>query len=86
MLIRHSQIMYAVPIVSRLQYLTLTRPDIIFAVNQVYQHMHAPTSTHLVTVKIILQFLKGTIQYGLLFWPGRPRLIAYCDADWAEIL
>jgi histone deacetylase 1/2 len=36
-----------------LQYLTLTRPDISFAVNKVYQFLHAPTTTHWSTVKIM---------------------------------
>lgn len=29
-----------------LQYLTVTRPDLSFAVNQLCQHMHSPTATH----------------------------------------
>ena len=70
-------------IVGGLQYLTLTRPDITFVVNQICQYMHAPTTSHLVAVKHILRFLKGIITFGLHFWPGPLHLIAYCDADWA---
>jgi hypothetical protein len=33
-------------IVGALQYLTFTRPDICFAVNRIYQFMHAPTNSH----------------------------------------
>lgn len=45
--------------------------------------MHAPTTSHLAVVKHILQFMKGTITFGLHFRPGPFRVIAYCDANWA---
>lgn len=70
-------------IVGALQYVTLTRPDICFAVNQVCQFMYAPNDSHMMAVKRILRFLKGTIQYGLFFRPGPFSLEAFCDADWA---
>ncbi|PRQ46863.1 putative RNA-directed DNA polymerase [Rosa chinensis] len=38
-------------IVEALQYLTLTRPNICYAVNQVCQFMHSPTNVHWVAVK-----------------------------------
>lgn len=70
-------------LVGALQYVTLTQPNICFAINQVYQFMHAPTDIHMVAVKRIIRFLKGTLQYGLLFRPGPFSLQAYYDADWA---
>lgn len=42
-------------IVGGLQYLTLTHPDITFAVNQVCQYMHVPTTSHLAAVKPIMR-------------------------------
>jgi hypothetical protein len=41
-------------ILGALQYVTITRPDISFAVNRVSQFMHTPTMTHWVAVKQIL--------------------------------
>ena len=51
--------------VGALQYLTLTRPDISFAVNKACQFMATPTTTHWLAVKQILQYLKGTLSYGI---------------------
>jgi hypothetical protein len=40
-------------IVGGLQYLILTRPDIVFAGNKVCQYLHCPTTVHLMAVKRI---------------------------------
>ena len=61
-------------LVGALQYLTFTRPDLSFAVNQVCQFMHSPTDTHLVAAKRILRYLKGTLTHGLLFHPSSLHL------------
>ncbi|XP_026378222.1 uncharacterized protein LOC113272624 [Papaver somniferum] len=53
-------------LVGGLQYLTMTRPDIAFAVSYVSQFMHQPTTAHLQLVKRILRFLKGSLGYGIV--------------------
>ncbi|XP_022024710.1 uncharacterized mitochondrial protein AtMg00810-like [Helianthus annuus] len=74
-------------IVGALQYLTITRPDIAYAVNQVSQFLHAPTSAHFQEVKRILRYLKGTIAFGLhCSRPTHTSLLGYSDADWARCL
>ncbi|KAI5351986.1 hypothetical protein L3X38_004877 [Prunus dulcis] len=71
-------------LVGSLQYLTLTRPDISFAVNTIAQFMSAPLTTHFVAAKRILRYIKGTIDLGLTFTPqtAAAHLSAYSDADW----
>ncbi|CAM8918414.1 unnamed protein product [Rhodiola kirilowii] len=72
-------------IVGSLQYLTITRPDIAYAVNFISQFMSQPRIPHLVAAKRILRYIKGTIDHGLSFTPQRQpaTLSAYSDADWA---
>ncbi|KAM0992752.1 hypothetical protein ACFX2A_008619 [Malus domestica] len=70
-------------IVGALQYLTWTRPDLSFVVNQVCQFMHALREPHLQATKSILRFLKATVSHGLWFKKGIIHLTAYSDADWA---
>ncbi|GJT13348.1 ribonuclease H-like domain-containing protein [Tanacetum coccineum] len=67
-----------------LQYLTFTRPDISYAVQQVCLHMHDPREPHLSALKRILRYVQGTLNYGLqLFSSSTSDLVAYSDADWA---
>ncbi|GJY88355.1 ribonuclease H-like domain-containing protein [Tanacetum coccineum] len=69
---------------SPLQYLTFTRPDITYAVQQVCLHMHDPREHHLAALKRILRYVRGTLDYGLqLFVSSTSLLTAYSDADWA---
>ena len=70
-------------VVGALQYLTITRPDIAFAVNKACQFMQKPTSAHWLSVKRILRYLKGTMQDGLLLSPSTNLTIeGFSDADW----
>lgn len=67
-----------------LQYLTLTRPDITYAVQQACLFMHSPRTTHMQILKRVLRYISGTINHGLhLHKSSGHHLIAYSDADWA---
>jgi hypothetical protein len=53
-----------------LQYLTLTRPDLAYAVQQVCLFMHDPREPHLALIKHILRYVKGTLSAGLHIGTG----------------
>jgi Reverse transcriptase (RNA-dependent DNA polymerase) len=52
-------------LVGKLIYLTVTRPDIAFAVSLASQFMHAPRTTHLEAADRILRYLKGSPDQGI---------------------
>ncbi|XP_022032248.1 uncharacterized mitochondrial protein AtMg00810-like [Helianthus annuus] len=67
-----------------LQYLTFTRPDISYAVQQVCMHMHSPRQDYWNALKHIIRYLQGTSSLGLTLGPFTEfSLRAYTDADWA---
>jgi hypothetical protein len=53
-------------IAGALQYLTFTWPDIAYAVQQICLHMHDSQASHLTAMKLILRYLQGMLDYGLL--------------------
>ncbi|RVX23617.1 Retrovirus-related Pol polyprotein from transposon RE1 [Vitis vinifera] len=68
-----------------LQYITLTRPKISFAINRACQYMAHPTTSHLQAAKRILRYLKGTATHGLSIHASPSwSLQGYTDADWAS--
>ena len=61
-----------------------TRPDISAAVGVLSQFVTDPSVDHWTGVKRILRYLKGTLDYGLIFGDdGRNLLVGFSDADWA---
>jgi hypothetical protein len=71
-------------VVGELQYLTITRLDLAYAVNKVCQYLHAPTTEHWTAVKRILRFIKKTLGYGLAFRKFKIKLSsAFLDVYWA---
>ncbi|WZY72232.1 hypothetical protein YC2023_004472 [Brassica napus] len=70
-------------LVGKLIYLTITRPDICFAVNQVSQHMQVPKEHHWRMVERILMYLNGSPDQGVwMGCNGSTEVVGYCDADW----
>ncbi|XP_060190854.1 uncharacterized mitochondrial protein AtMg00810-like [Lycium barbarum] len=65
-----------------LQYLTFTRSDILYVVQQIFLFMHNPMEVHMNAPKCIVRYIKGTLDHGLRLYPSKPTtLISYTDAD-----
>jgi hypothetical protein len=70
-------------IAGALQYLTFTRPDIAYVVQQICLYMHNPRDPHLAAMKRILRYLQGSQDLGLHLYRSAPMdLTVYSDADW----
>ncbi|GKE79495.1 ribonuclease H-like domain-containing protein [Tanacetum coccineum] len=67
-----------------LQYLTFTRPDLSYAVQQICHYMHDPRAPHLATLKRILRYVHGTLDLDIhLYASSTTSLVSYIDANWA---
>jgi len=66
--------------------MTCTRPDICWIVTKLSQYLSKPVKAHWVTVKHVLRYLKGTIDYELCYRKSEDglNLVGYSDADWAS--
>ena len=72
-------------VVGALQYLTFTRPDITYIVQQVCLFMHNQRTEHMAALKRIIRYIKGTSTHGLHISPSVVNtLTAYTDADWGR--
>ena len=69
--------------IGNLLYVTTSRPDVMQAVGQVARFQATPKESHVLTVKRIFRYLKGTKEFGLWYPKGKNlSIIAYTDADW----
>nr|GFB81087.1 ribonuclease H-like domain-containing protein [Tanacetum cinerariifolium] len=65
-------------------FITFTRLNISYAVQQVCLYMHDHREPHFSALKRILRYVRGTLDHGLqLISSSTTSLVAYSDADWA---
>ncbi|XP_068472360.1 uncharacterized mitochondrial protein AtMg00810-like [Phaseolus vulgaris] len=70
-------------LIGRLMYLTNTRPDITFSVQQLSQFLVKPTISHYTTTIRILRYIKGAPSLGFFFSSNTfAHLKAFCHSDW----
>jgi hypothetical protein len=73
-------------IVGCLMYLLATRPDLTYSVCLVARFMDRPTEMHMMAIKRILRYLKGTLTHGIMYkhkTDGRFELVGWSDSDYA---
>eukprot|EP00873_Tetraselmis_striata_P041458 jgi/Tetstr1/461722/TSEL_006812.t1 len=74
-------------ILGSVNFLTMcTRPDLAFAISVLSRFQSAPQKIHLMQLKRVLRYLKGTPGMGITYGatePGGARLVVYSDSDWA---
>ena len=72
-------------LVGKLNYLTITCPDISFPVSVVSQFLQSPCDSHWDAVICILRYIKSTPSQGVLYENrGHTQVDGYTDADWAS--
>jgi len=70
--------------IGSLLYLTASRPYILFSVCLCARFQSNPRESHLIDVKRIFRYLKGTTNLGLLYKKSLDyKLVGFCDADYA---
>ncbi|GKV25016.1 hypothetical protein SLEP1_g34527 [Rubroshorea leprosula] len=73
--------------VGSLMYLTAIRPDIMHVVSLISRYMESSKEMHLLAAKIILRYLKGTVEYGLFYKNGeKSNMFGFTDNDFARAL
>ncbi len=71
-------------IVGSLIYMTITRPNLNYAVGVVNQFMQTPQKPHLHAVRGILRYIKYTLHCGIFYeTKSQLQVHGYTDVDWA---
>ncbi|XP_022011633.1 uncharacterized mitochondrial protein AtMg00810-like [Helianthus annuus] len=74
-------------LIGKLIYLSITRPDISYAVQFLSQFMHSPKECHLQIALRLLKYLKQSPGKGILFKRENDFVLkGFVDSDWAKCL
>ncbi|XP_050914648.1 secreted RxLR effector protein 161-like [Lathyrus oleraceus] len=75
-------------LIGSLRYICHTRPDLAYNIGMVNRFMHTPKVSHLAKTKRLIRYLKGTLDYGILFpkaGEGKEcNLMGYTDSSWCS--
>ena len=72
-------------LIGSLRYLLHTQPDMTYSVSILSRYMVNPSSDHWTTGKRVLRYLKGTLDFGLIYEKGIKdlKVIGFRDNDFA---
>ncbi|KAJ9553297.1 hypothetical protein OSB04_017342 [Centaurea solstitialis] len=71
--------------IGRLLYLTITRPNVCFAIQKLSQYVSQPRTGHMQAVKHLLRYLKEKPGSGVFYSSQSSlQLQAYCDSNWGK--
>jgi len=69
--------------IGSLLYVTASRPDVMQAIGLVARFQANPKESHVLAIKRIFRYLKGTTESGLWYLKGNElTLVSYTAADW----
>ncbi|GJS98222.1 ribonuclease H-like domain-containing protein [Tanacetum coccineum] len=68
-----------------LQYLTFTRPDLSYVVQQVCLYMHDPREPHFAALKRILRYVQGTLELGLHLYASATTSLVGAEAEYRGV-
>ncbi|CAM8928979.1 unnamed protein product [Rhodiola kirilowii] len=77
-----SQLEYSQVIGCLMYAMTSTRPDIAYAVGKLSRYTSNPSTHHWEAIRRVLKYLKGTMNYGLVYVGFPSVLEGYTDASW----
>ncbi|CAL1680763.1 unnamed protein product [Lasius platythorax] len=63
---------------------SFTRPDISFAAGYLGQYNNCFDESHWKAAKRVLRYLKGTMDFGLTYYPNSKPLTGYVDSSWGN--
>lgn len=70
-------------LIGKLLYLTMTRPDIAYAIQNLSQFMHSPKKSHMEAALRVVRYLKNASGLGIILSSEVSHaLTVYCDTDW----
>ncbi|XP_062076259.1 secreted RxLR effector protein 161-like [Humulus lupulus] len=80
------KIPYAMVVGYLMYVMVITRPDLAHSLSVLSRYMSNPGQEHWPGVKCLMRYLKGTINYGLIYKrrQGDIQLTGYVDSDFAS--